>query len=229
VPLSDSAAAAQVTATAENRTDNAAANQYVPSSAELSEYLTSETDSYGQLPAESNPYASYVTGGFSGTTDEIIQWAAAKWGIPADWLRAEYVQESDWHQSSLGDLTTVADATKYPAQSRVTATRVYQSLGISQVKWNHPDVNDSGIGTEPLRWKSTAFNADYQASNVRFYFDDPGHLRSSWGDASYSPCNNWLSIGGWFESYPWNNSGQQSYISSVQAHLANRTWAQPGF
>ena len=169
-----------------------------------------------------------MTGGFVGTTDQIIQWGAAKWGIPADWLRAQYYQESRWHQSQLGDLTTVSDVTKYPAYSRYSSTQVYQSLGITQVKWNHQDDNDAGIGTEPLRWKSTAFNVDYQLSMVRFYFDNPKGRRSAWGDA-YSPCNNWLSIGAWFEPYPWNNSGQQDYVEKVQNWLSNKVWQQPSF
>lgn len=229
VPLTDAQAAALVKPAPETRPDNTTANQYRPSSAEISQFLNGEKDSYGNLPAQGDPYYTYVTGGFTGTTDEIIQWAAAKWGLPADWLRAEYVDESHWHQSAKGDLTTVQDASLYPAFSRVSSTSVYQSLGITQVKWNHPDANTSGIGTEPLRWKSTAFNVDYQAATVRFYFDDPGGKRSSWGDATYKRCENWLSIGGWYEPYPWNNSGQQNYVSKIQSILAARTWAQPGF
>lgn len=228
-PLTDTQAAALVTPAAENRSANAIANQHKPSSAELSAYLNNEKDKNGQLPAQANPYAAYVTGGFTGTTDEIIQWAAIKWGIPPDWVRAEYVQESNWNQSELGDLTTVANPLAYPAYSRASGNQVYQSLGISQVKWNYPDVNDTGTGTEPLRWTSTAFNADYQASTLRFYFDNPQGLRSAWGDSTYSPCNNWLSLGGWYSPYPWNNSGQQSYVGSVQNQLANRTWTKPGF
>lgn len=229
MPLTDAQAAALVVPAAETRTDNAGANNYWPSDAELTAFRTGETDRYGRTAAQENPYSAYVTGRHTGTTDEIIQWAAAKWGIPADWLRAEYVVESYWHMSTLGDLTTVASSAPYPAYSQVSSTQVYQSLGISQVRWNHPDSNDSGIGAEPLRWKSTAFNADYQASRVRFYFDNPNGLRTAWGDATYAACQNWLSIGGWFEPYPWNNSGQQSYVSTVQSKLAARTWAQPGF
>ena len=33
-----------------------------------------------------------------GTTDEIFQWAACKWGVPDDLLRAVAVRESTWHQ-----------------------------------------------------------------------------------------------------------------------------------
>jgi hypothetical protein len=227
-PLSDAQAAALVVNMTENRPNNMTANNYKPSSSELFAFLKKEKNKHGQLPAQFNSYTVYVTGGFVGTTDEIIQWGAAKWGIPADWLRAQYYQESRWNQSQLGDLTTVSDVSKYPAYSRYSNTEVYQSLGITQVKWNHPDDNDSGIGTEPLRWKSTAFNVDYQLSMVRFYFDNPKGLRSAWGDA-YSPCNNWLSIGGWYEPWPWNNSGQQDYVDKVQNWLANKVWQQPSF
>jgi len=39
-----------------------------------------------------------VDGQFTGTTDEIIQWAACKWGIPDNLLRAQAVTESTWYQ-----------------------------------------------------------------------------------------------------------------------------------
>jgi hypothetical protein len=226
-PLSDVEAANLVIGMTENRPDNTIANNYKPSSSELFAFLKNETDKNGK-PAQSNPYGVYVTGGFVGTTDEIIQWGAAKWGIPANWLRAQYYQESRWNQSALGDLTTVSDVTKYPAFSRYSSTQVYQSLGITQVKWDHPDDNQAGIGTEPLRWKSTAFNVDYQAATVRFFFDNPKGLRSRWGD-TYSPCNNWLSIGGWYEPWPWNNSEQQDYVDKVQNWLSNKAWQQSSF
>ncbi len=228
-PLSDAAAAADVTPEPENRPGNTATNDYVPTTAQLQAFYGA-VNSNGQTVVQANPYDQYVTGHYTGTTDEIIQWAAWKWGIPADWLRAEYVQESRWNMSQLGDLATVSPAAyaEYPTQARVAGTdEVYQSMGISQVKWN-PD-GSVGAGTEPLRWESTAFNADYQAATLRFYFDDPDGLRSAWGDSSYSPGNAWASLGGWFEPYPWLNAGQLDYIAEVQAHLAARTWAQPGF
>jgi hypothetical protein len=228
---------------AEYRPQNADANAYVPSSAELSAFLNAK-DQYGAPNPDSNPYVLHVTGGCGGTgrtTDEIIQCTAAKWGIPADWLRAEYIVESRWeqidpstHQPATGDKTFVgtADALKYPSFSRETNSAgnptgyVWQSIGLTQVRWNPS--GSVGAGTEPLRWKSTAFNADYQAATVRYYYDDPQGLRSAWGDA-YMAGEDWWSIGGWFNPYPWHNSGQQSYISDVQQQLANRPWTQPGF
>src|SRR5438552_6891145 len=39
-----------------------------------------------------------VDGNFSGTTDEIFQWAACKWGLPDNLIRAVAVDESTWFQ-----------------------------------------------------------------------------------------------------------------------------------
>src|SRR5215468_6456702 len=39
-------------------------------------------------------YEQRVTGNFTGTTDEIIQWGACKWGIDENIIRAQAVRES---------------------------------------------------------------------------------------------------------------------------------------
>ena len=44
-----------------------------------------------------------VDGDFAGTTDEIIQWAACKWGIDENIARAQVIKESYWYQSANGD------------------------------------------------------------------------------------------------------------------------------
>jgi hypothetical protein len=38
-----------------------------------------------------------VDGQFTGTTDEIFQWAACKWGLPDNLIRADAVEESTWY------------------------------------------------------------------------------------------------------------------------------------
>jgi chitodextrinase len=228
-PLSDVQAAAEVTPEPENRPANTPENDYMPTAAQLLAFYAAKNQ-YGQTVVQANPYYAYVTGHYTGTTDEIIQWAAWKWGIPADWLRAEYVQESRWNMSQLGDIATVTPAVyaEYPPQARIpNSDEVYTSMGITQIKWA-PD-GSVGAGTEPLRWESTAFNVDYQAATLRFYYDNPDGLRSAWGDSTYAPGNAWDSLGGWYEPYPWLNSGQLNYISEVQQQLASRDWAQPGF
>ena len=67
-----------------------------------------------------------VTGNMTGTTDEIIQWIACKWGIAEDVVRAQVAKESWWHQDTLGDFTTDASACapKHPDRRRRPAGAV---------------------------------------------------------------------------------------------------------
>ncbi len=77
---------------------------------------------------------SRVTGNFKGTTDEIIQWGACKWGIDEDIVRAMAIGESNWRMSQLGDY--VSDPAK--CASGYT-TPCPTSFGILQVKHTaHP-------------------------------------------------------------------------------------------
>ena len=57
-----------------------------------------------------------VTGNFTGTTDQIIQWAACKWGIDEDIVRAQAAKESGWHQTRRRRLARRASAP--PARRR---------------------------------------------------------------------------------------------------------------
>ena len=242
-PLTDAEAAALVTPERETRPLNArpytldgrhypAANDDVPRAVQIQRFRSSHTSS-GEPALRFNPYLRYVDGRdtlHDPSTDELIQWSAHKWGIPENWLRAEYVQESYWSQFWLGDEHPVPRSWyhRYPPQARVQNTAdVYRSMGITQVQW---EPNGSlGPGSEPLRWESTAFNLDYQAAMVRFYYDNPDGARSAWGDPSYAPCQPWKSIGGWFRPYPWGNADQAGYIEKVKADLADRAWASSRF
>ncbi len=82
---------------------------------------------------------------FAGSTDEIIQWTACKWGIDEDWVRAQIVNESNWNQDALGDFSTDPNACaptypigNYPAQwggDRVHNGECPESVGLGQVRW----------------------------------------------------------------------------------------------
>jgi hypothetical protein len=242
-PLSDRAAAALVTHQPETRPDNAKSytlggvryaptTTYVPRESQLRRFRAAST-SLGQNVLQFNPYLREVDGrdGLRNpSTDDLIQWAAHKWGIPENWLRAEYTLESYWSSYQLGDPEPVSrsDYMRYPLQSRVPGRlEAYQSLGITQVRW--APSGWVGAGTEPLRWQSMAFNIDYQAAMVRFFYDNPGGSRTTWGDSTYTPCQKWNSIGGWFASYPWRSAGQAKYIREVKTNLADTTWRSASF
>ncbi|MGH2873210.1 MAG: hypothetical protein ACRDL5_12205, partial [Solirubrobacteraceae bacterium] len=242
-PLSDAAAAALVTPEPETRPYNARSysiagswypslNSYVPTAAQLRAFHSARLKD-GATLVQFDPYLKYVDG-LDGiphpSTDDLIQWAAHKWGIPEDWLRAEFALESFWNGFMLGDKAAVRVSwyARYPRQARISGSpAVYTSMGITQVKW-FPD-GSVGAGTEPLRWESTAFNLDYQAAIVRFYYDNPAGARSSWGDSSYRPCEPWRSIGGWDEPYPWANTTQAAYVADVKERLRARVWTTPAF
>ncbi len=220
-PLSDAAAAARVRPAPERRGENAAENRYRPSRGELDAFRYGHSDRYGRNAVEYNPLTTHVTGGFSGTTDEILQWAAHKWGIPEDVVRAAAVTESWWRMSQLGDRAWVADPGRFPFSSREGTRDVFRSLGIMQIKWSPG--GDFHPGTEPLRWKSTAFNADYWASVVRYYYDG----RCDWCGRGYGPGQEWASIGAWYNPYPWGTSGH--YVDTVRRHADHRTWTSRDF
>ncbi len=90
-------------------------------------------------------FAPRVDGNFTGTTDEIIQWAACKWGFNVDIVRAVAVQESTWHMSTVGDNG--------------------QSFGLMQIK------RTVHTGTYPASANSTAFNVDYALAWRRACFE----------------------------------------------------------
>jgi hypothetical protein len=228
--MTDAQAAACVQHVAEAVPANSQYTSYVPTASEESTWQAAIANQ------EHGPEVNAVTGldGLSNpSTDDLIQWASYKWGIPTDWIRAEAMSESHWSNTDAGDVATVSnsDYAQYPALAQVSGPnctsncQAARSLGLMQVSWTPEDQSGFGFGygTEPLRWKSIAFNLDFYAGVVRWYYD--GHC--SWCGSGYSAGQQWPSIGAWFEPTPWGNSGATSYESGVQTHLANRDWPQP--
>lgn len=99
-PRSDSDAASRVVRRNwEPRPDNDLFNHTVPTPAQLRQ---------NQLPTYMNVRGhaalEAVTGHYTGTTDEILQWGAHKWGFDPDLVRANAMGESSWHQKLVGDV-----------------------------------------------------------------------------------------------------------------------------
>lgn len=156
-------------------------------------------------------YELRVTGNFTGTTDEIIQWGACKWGIDEDIVRAQSVQESYWHQSTLGD----CGATTVPE------THGCASVGLLQVKG--ADIPPTHPGTWPFAFQSTAFNVDYMLGVLRACYEG----KETWLGTGYQAGDIWGCVGRWF-SGNWYQTSQQ-YIANVQAIKARKDWLSPGF
>jgi hypothetical protein len=223
-PLSDRAAAKLVTHIPENRPLNVPFNRYYVTKQDLRVFRTTKGSDH-RTSLQKNPWNAYVTGRsflHRPSTDDLIQWSAHKWGIPENWLRAQVAFEALWHMEWGGDLTVVPHSWywRYPAQFRRAGWQVYESAGMAQIKWT-PD-NRVNVGTESLRWKSTAFNMDYLGATIRYYYDG----KCSWCGRGYKAAEQWLSVGGWNRPKPWANSRQRWYIGQVQHSLRLKAWVQ---
>ena len=214
----DSECAAQVLRSSwEPRSDNAAANQVLATASQLQIF---HSDSWGGVDGRANSVLRQrVTGAFSGTTDEIIQWGACKWGFDVNVIRAQAATESWWHQDTTGDLT--ADTTLWPPGATCQdATDCYQSYGLLQIKWVYWQ------SAWPISRDSTAFNVDAALGWRRTCYE--GYIQwlstpGTPGHPSYGSGDLWGCIGQWF-SGAWYDPGAITYISNVQNNLQNQVW-----
>jgi hypothetical protein len=187
-----------------------------------------------------------VNGQFTGTTDEIFQWAACKWGLPDDVLRAIAVRESTWYQYetypsgrcvlhfSCGDIhpTSTPDSNTF-CDHIATFGHDYQqdysdgicpkTFGIVGVmSWQAPSwglMANNQNGTFPFNRNSTAFAVDYVASYLRGCYE--GWI--TW--LNTTPGDLWGCVGSWY-SGDWYSSAANLYISNVKKELNNYTWLQ---
>lgn len=207
---SDAACAAAVKRRPENKRMNAAANanrvnQSVPSS------LTQ--------------FGPRVSGNFSGTTDEILQWAACKWGIDEDLVRAQAVTESWWQQTAKGDWTTDASRCA-PGHGLGVDGRPGQcpeSFGILQNRYPY----------EQQAWpwfeSSTAFNADLTYAIWRGCYEGyETWLNTVERGQEYAAGDAWGCVGRWFAGR-WHTPAAEEYIVRVRQNLDNRVWEQANF
>lgn len=205
----DATCAGRVRDVAELRPDNATAN------------TTRGTAANATFPR--------VTGNFTGSTDELIQWAACKWGIDEDIVRAQIAKESAWHQSAKGDLTTTLSSC-LPLVLTGAAT-CPESLGLGQVRYLYhgtafaEDQRSGGAGA----YRSSAYNLDYTYAVWRSCYEgNETWLNTVERGSSYGAGDVWGCLGVWY-SGRWHTAAAEGYISAVQQYLADRVWAQPDF
>jgi hypothetical protein len=185
-----------------------------------------------------------VDGQFTGTTDAIFQWAACKWGLPDNVLRAIAVRESTWYQYETyrsgrcvntwgcGDFhpgATSASVVYCKELARYgydyqrdfgtgLCPKTFSIVGI--MSWEAPSwgvMPGNQNGTFPFNRDSTAFAVDYIAAELRGCYEGWEYwLTKSKGDM-------WGCVGAWY-SGDWHDAAANGYISRVQKELSNRTW-----
>jgi hypothetical protein len=171
------------------------------------------------------PIYARVTGNFTGTTDEIIQWASCKWGIDEDIVRAQTAKESWWTQTAAGDLTTEPAncAPGHPIGADGEPGQCPESIGLMQVRypywqWAFPD-----SGT------SSAYNLDAALAARRSCFEgNETWLNTVERGQDYTAGDIWGCVGNWF-SGRWYTQPSKDYITAVHDLLNQRIWETPDF
>ncbi len=202
----------------------------LPSGAECSERVRSAPETrpgnarFNQTRgSDSHDEFARVDGNFTGTTDEILQWVACKWGIDENIVRAQAVIESWWDMNTGGDRT--GDQSACHPDLRRPSGDCPESIGLLQVRYLYH--GDAFEDSNAIR--STAYNADYTYAVWRECFEG----RLDWlndvergrdyrgGDAD--GC-----LGVWF-SGRWYTEPAVDYITRLNEIKANRTWESSDF
>ena len=166
-----------------------------------------QTRGFGSPADPPMPLFKRVTGNFTGTTDEILQWAACKWGIDEDIVRAQAAKESWWTQTNVGDNG--------------------ESFGIMQdrqpfMAWAF----NNGAGDART---STAYNVDASLAVRRSCFEgNETWLNTPDRGRDYAAGDIWGCVGMWF-SGRWYTQPAVDYIAAVQDWLNQRIWETPDF
>jgi hypothetical protein len=190
-----------------------------------------------------------VDGQFTGTTDEIFQWAACKWGLSDNLLRAIAVEESTWYQyetyrsGRCVDTYGCGDSFGAPSAASAVYCRTLarygydyqrdsgpglcpQTFSIVGIKaWEDPSwgvMAGNQNGTFPFSRDSTAFAVDYLGAQLRGCYE--GWER--W--LTKTPGDIWGCVGAWY-SGDWRSAGANRYIGIVRRELVNHTWLERGW
>jgi hypothetical protein len=167
-----------------------------------------------------------ITGHFSGTTDEILQWAAAKWGLPDNLLRTIAYMESDWDQDNRGDY--VHDRAKCPpGYTSLPCPVTFGLVGTKSTSWP---------GIFPWNRDSTAAAVDVLGGWLRGCYEGWVWWLRDHGNRSrgvYHAGDLWGCVGAWYSGNwrdgPVTGASGESYILRAQYWAKMRPWLRPRF
>jgi hypothetical protein len=221
---SDAAAAAKLDrSTWEPRRGNSRYNHTVP--AQLRLRLENNAD-HAYDPRWNKYVLRRITGDFTGTTDEIFQWAALKWGLPDNLLRAIAYMESDWRQSNHGDYVR-DQAECLPGYKRLPCPVTFGIVGVKSTSWP---------GVYPWNRVSTAAAVDVLGGWLRGCYEGWVWWLREHGNRSrgvYHTGDIWGCVGAWYSGNwhdgPVRGPGGESYILRTQYWFKQRPWLRPHF
>ncbi|HLL65383.1 MAG TPA: cellulose-binding domain-containing protein [Micromonosporaceae bacterium] len=165
-------------------------------------------------------FTARVDGNFTGTTGQILRWAACKWGLDEDMVRAQAAVESWWRMNTHGDWTTDASrcAPGHPLGADGRPGSCPESFGIMQIRYPY------NVAAFPYAATSSAFNVDHAFASWRSCFEG----RLTWLNtvdrgAEYTAGDAWGCMGVWFAGR-WRTAAADAYVVKVKDHLAQRIW-----
>jgi hypothetical protein len=195
-----------------------------------------------------------VSGQHTGTTDENLQWAACKWGIADNLLRAIAVRESSWFQYEVyanglcvekrgcGDLVATASPATQEFCAGLAAAghdytadfgggrcpKTFSIVGVMSwhdPRWGPMDGNQNG--TFPFNRDSTAFALDYLGSFLRGCQEGWATWLGARG-AAYRPGDIWGCVGAWYSGAWWSPEARR-YVDLVRTAERDRPWLDPAW
>lgn len=196
-----------------------------------------------------------VDGHFKGTTDEIFQWAACKWGLSDDVLRSIAVLESTWYQYvTRPNGTCVVEEGCGDIFSKASrASRTYCEA-LSKVGHHDYQPQFGGRGLCPrtfsiagvMAWDDPAWQAPaprwrgnqngtfpFSRNSTAFAVDYLGsYLRGCYEGwiiwLHPHPGDIWGCVGSWY-SGDWHSAAADRYVDQVRSTIKRRTWLRPRF
>ncbi len=182
-----------------------------------SQFLASDKPQADQL------IAPRIDGNFTGTTAEILRWAACKWGISQDIVFAQAAVESWWRQTTLGDWSPSNCAPGHGLGVDGRPGLCPQSWGILQNRYPFQQTSWPGIAT------STAMSADTAYAIWRSCYDGyETWLNTVTHAGSYTAGDVWGCVGRW-KAGRWHTPQAQRYIAAVKRYLRERVWTKANF
>jgi autotransporter family porin len=204
--------------TGENKGANRTANQRTGHRIEASGFSTTDVRAVQRI-------APRVDGQFTGSTRDILRWAACKWGFDEDFVYAQAAVESWWLSGTFGDWTTNA-ANCAPGHGLGADGRPGQcpeSFGIVQTRYPYMTFGWPGIG------QSTAMVADLGYANLRTCFEGyEGWLNGVERGREYGPGDIW-GCAGRYMSGRWYTAAGNEYVARVRTYLQQRIWESRDF
>lgn len=177
----------------------------------------------GDKPLANGWIAPRINGNFTGTTEQILRWAACKWGIDQDMVFAQAAVESWWRQTTKGDWESSGCPPGHGPGADGRAGLCPQSWGILQNRYPYEKSSWPGVA------KSTAMNADTAYAIWRACFDGyETWLNTVDRTGTYHAGDAWGCIGRWFAGR-WHTAPAQQYIAKVRQYLKQKIWTTKNF